>query len=144
MILAPITSRIAGGADEVVLDDWRSAGLARSSAVKPLLATFEATLIRRKLGRPAPADLAAVRALFGRILFGMPELRGRNLSFGDDDLIVELADGCTVTVPLAWFPRLFHATPAERANWRWIGGGIGMHWEEVDEDIAVTTLLRLY
>ncbi len=69
------------------------------------------------------------------------ELRGRNLSFGDDDLIVELADGRTVTVPLAWFPRLFHATPAERANWRWIGGGIGMHWPELDEDIAVEDLM---
>ena len=69
------------------------------------------------------------------------ELRGRNLSFGDDDLIVELADGRTVTVPLAWFPRLFHATPAERANWRWIGGGIGMHWPELDEDIAVEGLM---
>lgn len=74
------------------------------------------------------------------------ELRGQNLSFGDDDLIVELADGRTVTVPLAWFPRLFHATPAERANWRWIGGGIGMHWPELDSDgfvadIAVEDLM---
>ena len=74
------------------------------------------------------------------------ELRGQNLSFGDDDLIVELADGRTVTVPLAWFPRLFQArssapTPAERANWRWIGGGIGIHWPDLDEDIAVEDLM---
>lgn len=69
------------------------------------------------------------------------ELRAQNLSFSDDDLIVELADGRTVMVPLAWFPRLFHATPAERANWRWIGGGIGIHWPDLDEDIAVEDLL---
>jgi len=68
-------------------------------------------------------------------------LRAQNLTFGEDDLIVELADGRTISVPLAWFPRLFHAAPAERANWRWIGGGIGIHWSELDEDIAVEDLL---
>lgn len=69
------------------------------------------------------------------------ELRAKNLSFDEDDLIVELADGRTITVPLAWFPRLFHATPGERTNWRWIGGGIGIHWPDLDEDIAVEDLL---
>jgi hypothetical protein len=70
------------------------------------------------------------------------ELRAQNLSFGEDDLIVELADGRTISVPLAWFPRLFQATPAERGNWRWIGGGIGIHWPDIDEDIAVEDLLH--
>src|SRR5713101_8870241 len=60
----------------------------------------------------------------------------------DDELIVTLVDGRRVSAPLAWFPRLLRATPKQRANWRLIGRGIGMHWEDVDEDIAVTTLLR--
>jgi hypothetical protein len=60
-----------------------------------------------------------------------------------DGLSVELADGRRVTVPLAWFPRLHHATEAQRQNWRFIGGGLGIHWEDVDEDISVESLLRL-
>ena len=61
----------------------------------------------------------------------------------DDSLTVILADGREITVPLEWFPRLQNATPAERENWRLIGDGIGMHWEAVDEDISVESLLRL-
>lgn len=60
---------------------------------------------------------------------------------GDDGLIVDLADGRTITVPLAWFPRLAHATPQERANWRLIGAGEGIHWPELDEDISIASLL---
>jgi len=67
VILAPITGRF-GGADEVVLVDWQTAGLAKASAVKPLLATFDKRLIRRRLGQLSPADLAAVRTLFARVL----------------------------------------------------------------------------
>jgi len=67
LILAPITGRF-GGDDEVRLTAWQKAGLAKPSAVKPLLATFEASLVRRKLGRLEPKDLAAVRAQFARIL----------------------------------------------------------------------------
>jgi hypothetical protein len=52
-----------------------------------------------------------------------------------------LSDGRTITIPLAWFPRLFHATPDERGHWRWIGGGIGIHWPELDEDIAIEDLV---
>jgi hypothetical protein len=59
----------------------------------------------------------------------------------DDSLTVELADGRTIVVPLAWFPRLAHGTPTERANWRLIGGGAGIHWPELDEDISVESLL---
>ena len=69
------------------------------------------------------------------------EWRAQALSFSEDDFTVELTDGRTLTIPLAWFPRLFHATTAERANWRWISGGIGMHWPDLDEDIAVEDLL---
>jgi hypothetical protein len=59
----------------------------------------------------------------------------------DDALIVDLANGRTITVPLSWFLRLAHGTPAERANWRLIGGGFGIHWPDLDEDISVESLL---
>ena len=58
-----------------------------------------------------------------------------------DTLSVDLSDGRTISVPLTWFPRLFHATPKERNNWRLIGKGQGIHWEDVDEDISVEGLL---
>ena len=63
--------------------------------------------------------------------------------FGDETLIVTLSDGREISVPLEWFPRLRDATPEQRDNWRLITRGIGIHWEDVDEDIAVATLLRL-
>lgn len=59
----------------------------------------------------------------------------------DDELVVTLVDGRRVSAPLAWFPRLLGATPAQRANWRLIGRGVGIHWDDVDEDISVRTLL---
>ncbi len=59
----------------------------------------------------------------------------------EDTLSVDLSDGRTISVPLAWFPRLVHATPAERNNWRLIGKGHGIHWEDIDEDISVEGLL---
>jgi hypothetical protein len=64
------------------------------------------------------------------------------VSFTEDALIVRLVDGREVSVPLEWFPRLRDASPEQRENWRLIARGIGIHWEDVDEDIAVTTLLR--
>jgi hypothetical protein len=65
----------------------------------------------------------------------------QNVSVSEDALVVELADGRTITVPLAWFPRLAHGTPTERANWRLIAGGEGIHWPDLDEDISVESLL---
>lgn len=59
----------------------------------------------------------------------------------DDALHVRLADGREVSVPLEWFPRLRDATPDQRRRWRLIGGGVGLHWEDVDEDISVESLL---
>ena len=59
----------------------------------------------------------------------------------DDSLSVDLSDGRTLLVPLAWFPRLVHGTSEERANWRLIGRGQGIHWEDLDEDISVEGLL---
>lgn len=58
-----------------------------------------------------------------------------------ESLVVELLDGRTLTVPLIWFPRLMHATPEERANWRLIGHGEGIHWPALDEDISVDALV---
>ena len=60
----------------------------------------------------------------------------------DDALHVVLADGRELSAPLEWFPRLRDATAEQRMNWRLIGGGRGIHWPELDEDIAVETLLR--
>lgn len=57
-------------------------------------------------------------------------------------LFVVLADGRELSAPLAWFPRLAEATEQQRANWRLIGRGQGIHWPDVDEDISVAGLLR--
>lgn len=59
----------------------------------------------------------------------------------EDTLSVDLSDGRTISVPLAWFPRLLHATLAEKKNWRLIGKGQGVHWEDIDEDISVEGML---
>jgi hypothetical protein len=61
----------------------------------------------------------------------------------NDVLQVALADGREISVPLTWYPRLERATPKERKNWQLIGGGLGIHWEEIDEDVSVESLLRL-
>ena len=61
----------------------------------------------------------------------------------DDALRVVLADGREIAVPLIWFPRLVNATLEQRREWRLIGGGIGIHWEPVDEDISVESLLAI-
>ena len=60
----------------------------------------------------------------------------------DDDLVVDLADGRTLSIPLAWFPRLLHATPEQRENWQISGGGFGIHWPDLDEDLSTEGLLR--
>lgn len=64
-----------------------------------------------------------------------------NVKLSADALFVELSDGRTVSVPLAWFPRLLHATPKERRRWRLIGKGHGIRWEDLDEDISIEGLL---
>ena len=59
----------------------------------------------------------------------------------EDTLSVELSDGRTISVPIEWFPRLTHASAAQRANWRIIGKGEGIHWQDLDVDISVEGLL---
>lgn len=63
------------------------------------------------------------------------------LTVTGDSLTVELSDGRTLAVPLAWYPRLVHATEQERNAWRVIGGGSGIHWEDLDEDISIENLI---
>ena len=60
----------------------------------------------------------------------------------EDELKVELLDGRTITVPLTWYPRLLHATPEQKANWKLAGGGFGIHWADIDEDLSSEGLLR--
>jgi len=64
-----------------------------------------------------------------------------NITVTEDTLQVDLSDGRTISVPLAWYPRLTVASCTERNNWRLIGKGYGIHWEDLDEDISVEGLL---
>ena len=59
----------------------------------------------------------------------------------EDTLTAELSDGRTISVPVAWYPRLLHGTVAEKNNWRLVGSGQGIHWPDLDEDISVESLL---
>jgi len=68
--------------------------------------------------------------------------RVAEVSFDQDTLSVRLKDGRTISVPLAWYPRLFNATPDQRKDWRIAGGGYGIHWPQIDEDISTEGLLR--
>jgi hypothetical protein len=68
--------------------------------------------------------------------------RAKEVTVTEDELIVALADGRQVTVPLAWFPRLLRATADQRRNFEILGDGVGIHWPDVDEDLSVSGLLR--
>lgn len=65
-----------------------------------------------------------------------------DVRFDDDTMSVDLADGRTITVPLAWYPRLLDATPDQRRNWQRCGGGFGIHWSDIDEDLSTQGLLE--
>ena len=71
-----------------------------------------------------------------------PRLRARDVRVSEETLSVLLADGRTISVPLEWYPRLHRASPAQRANWRLIGQGDGIHWPDIDEDISTIGLLE--
>ncbi len=64
-----------------------------------------------------------------------------NVTVTEDTLTFHLADGRAISVPLDWYPRLVHGTPAERSNWRLIGNGVGIHWHDLDEDISIENIL---
>src|ERR1700675_885090 len=67
--------------------------------------------------------------------------RAVDVKVTDDELIVQLEDGRTLAAPLVWYPRLLHGSKRERARWRFIGRGVGIHWPALDEDISVEGLL---
>lgn len=71
-----------------------------------------------------------------------PGERVKSVHCTDDALVVDLSDGRVLSVPLTWYPRLLKATPAQRANWKVSGGGFGIHWPDVDEDLSTEGLLR--
>jgi len=68
--------------------------------------------------------------------------RVKDVRFDEDTFSVDLVDGRSLTVPYAWFPRLLHATAQQRQNWQTCGGGFGIHWPEIDEDLSTEGLLR--
>jgi len=68
--------------------------------------------------------------------------RVAGVRFEDERLIVDLADGRTIAVPLDWYPRLADATPEQRNNWEVAGAGFGIHWPEIDEDLSTSGLLK--
>jgi hypothetical protein len=69
------------------------------------------------------------------------EARAQRVSVTEDTLVVDLVDGRTISVPVTWYPRLASGSQAERANWRFIGEGEGIHWPDLDEDLSVEGLL---
>lgn len=75
------------------------------------------------------------------VVLDLRDLAVQNMVITDDALTVDLSDGRTLSVPLAWYPRLWHGTEAERNNWRLIGKGVGIHWPDLDEDISVEGLI---
>ena len=70
------------------------------------------------------------------------EARAEHVQVEADALVIELADGRTLAVPLSWYPRLLHGSRSEQGNWRLVGGGTGIHWPELEEDISVRGLLE--
>ncbi len=72
----------------------------------------------------------------------LTQVVARDVWFDEDKMKVFLNDGREISIPLEWFPRLRKANDKERSNWRLIGGGIGMHWEKLDEDISLEGLIQ--
>ncbi|MEI9815320.1 MAG: DUF2442 domain-containing protein [Acidobacteriota bacterium] len=71
-----------------------------------------------------------------------PGERVKDVRFTEDTLAVDLADGRTIIVPLAWYPRLFEGTPNQREHWETSGAGFGIYWPDLDEDLSTEGLLR--
>lgn len=143
--LHPITSRGLPNKPERHTVRQRSArSIARSSLANPISPDCPPLISARYpkhvpacqpyCGRPVP-----VLFLFSRCLRTTP--RASSVTVTEATLVGELEDGRTLSAPLAWYPRLTQATPAERANWRLLGRGEGIHWPAVDEDISVESLL---
>ncbi len=77
----------------------------------------------------------------GILALGADE-RVSQVKVSEKDLTVALKDGRTISVPLTWYPKLFNASARQRRNWRIAGGGYGIHWPDIDEDLSTEGLLR--
>jgi hypothetical protein len=88
-----------------------------------------------------PSISLMMRMVSFRLTTVKPGERVKGVSFTDDTLVVDLLDGRTISVPLAWYPRLLAATRPQRASWRVAGGGYGIHWPDIDEDLTTEGLL---
>jgi len=71
-----------------------------------------------------------------------PDIRVRGVHVNDECLTVDLMDGRSIAVPIAWYPRLLSATSEQRQNWETASGGYGIHWPDIDEDLSTEGLLR--
>ena len=71
-----------------------------------------------------------------------PGGRVKDVHFTEDTMAVDLIDGRTIVVPLAWYPKLLDAAPDQRGNWQISGAGYGIHWPDIDEDLSADGLLR--
>jgi hypothetical protein len=76
------------------------------------------------------------------ILARVTDERVLDVRFDEHSLVVDLMDGRTISAPLAWYPRLLRATPEQRSDWEKAGGGYGIHWPAIDEDLSTEGLLR--
>ena len=76
------------------------------------------------------------------VLVNRADERVKNVYFTEETISVDLIDGRTITVPLVWYPRLLNATPEQRTKWEVCGGGYGLHWEAIDEDLSTEEMLR--
>ncbi len=75
------------------------------------------------------------------VVVDLQNINIQDVDVSEDTLTVDLSDGRSLSVPLAWYPRLYAGTPAERKNWRLIGRGVGIHWPDLDEDLSVEGLV---
>lgn len=112
------------------------AAAARAGAFSSVKCSRTAPRPRNLQGKPK-----SIRPSLGTLLLDVSPCATR-ICFRDDSLVVNLDDGRVLAVPLEWFPNLRDATAEQRNNWQMIGGGYGMHWPELDEDLSVFGLLN--
>jgi hypothetical protein len=111
-------------------------------AASLLTSTSNEMIVRRSFGStPFAWSEAATSAGKRSSMAETREAVAVQIEVSDDTLTVELADGRTIAAPLAWYPRLAHGSTEERKSWRLLGGGRGIHWPALDEDISVANLL---
>jgi hypothetical protein len=70
------------------------------------------------------------------------EIEAVDVRLDEDNLHVKLSDGRSISTPIAWYPRLYHGSVAERNNWQFIGRGAGIHWPDLDEDISIEGMIQ--